>query len=435
MRRVIRLGLLLITLTAALSMAEAAQATLAPPGWALGGDGLGTTQASAQSQVDADQQTAASTCFSNSALLFRVRGSGDGYGNNDHLGGWALAAGSRLIAKGWNVRDMQAIYDAPSVPFSLIWSDLVTASQANVLLRPAAFLVAIAKIPGRFKVYRDVASSQWSAVRDQLTSAAARCAQRKIFIAGYSQGNIILRYVLGGANLAQQVRDQIAHVDLVADPTADGRTDVNMPHSATGISRLTKEGIDTFVAEATHGGFFQQTAFPDDVASRTTQLCRSYDLVCEANPVNFTKVMSEGTNHAGYSWSSIGRATANLPSIPTIKPEKPPKPPKPVTIFRPSFTVMNTSETPPDGVWFRNSPHTADTDRVTGHGVYVHERVRLECFGWGDAVGAYNDTLWYQTTNLTRPTNAGVANIGWLNAHYVNDGKLANQVVTGVPQC
>jgi hypothetical protein len=35
----------------------------------------------------------------------------------------------------------------------------------------------------------------------------------------------------------------------------------------------------------------------------------------------------------------------------------------------PIFTVMNTSETPPDGVWFRNSPHTADTDRVTGHGV------------------------------------------------------------------
>jgi hypothetical protein len=35
----------------------------------------------------------------------------------------------------------------------------------------------------------------------------------------------------------------------------------------------------------------------------------------------------------------------------------------------PTFTVMNTSETLPDGVWFRNSPHTAGTDRVTGHGV------------------------------------------------------------------
>jgi hypothetical protein len=100
----------------------------------------------------------------------------------------------------------------------------------------------------------------------------------------------------------------------------------------------------------------------------------------------------------------------------------------------PIFTVMNTSETLPDGVWFRRSPHTADTDRVTGHGVYRNERVQLECYAWGDPVGPYSNRLWYYVLNVTRPTNAGVTNQGYLNAHYINDGKLANQP-DAVPQC
>jgi outer membrane protein assembly factor BamE (lipoprotein component of BamABCDE complex) len=102
---------------------------------------------------------------------------------------------------------------------------------------------------------------------------------------------------------------------------------------------------------------------------------------------------------------------------------------------KPIFTVMNTSETLPDGVWFRSSPHTADTDRVTGHGVYKNERVQLECYAWGDAVGAYHNRLWYYVLNVTRPVNKGKTNQGYLNAHYINDGKAANQVDAGVPQC
>jgi hypothetical protein len=101
----------------------------------------------------------------------------------------------------------------------------------------------------------------------------------------------------------------------------------------------------------------------------------------------------------------------------------------------PIFTVMNTSETLPDGVWFRNSPHTSDTDRVTGHGVYMGERVQEVCYAWGDAVGPYNNGLWYFVLNVTRPVNAGVENSGYLNAHYINDGTVANEIVPGVPQC
>lgn len=87
---------------------------------------------------------------------------------------------------------------------------------------------------------------------------------------------------------------------------------------------------------------------------------------------------------------------------------------------------MYTSETPPDGVWFRYAPHTADTTETTGLGVYVDEQVQLQCYDWGDSVGRFNDSLWYFVVNVTRPTNEGAPNQGYLNAHYISDNQNAN---------
>jgi hypothetical protein len=101
----------------------------------------------------------------------------------------------------------------------------------------------------------------------------------------------------------------------------------------------------------------------------------------------------------------------------------------------PTFTVMNTSESLPDGVYFRNSAHTNDTSRIAGLGVYKNERVQLRCYAWGDAVGRYNDKLWYYAKNVTRPTVGSRANVGYLNAHYINDGQNANVVDAGVVRC
>lgn len=142
----------------------------------------------------------------------------------------------------------------------------------------------------------------------------------------------------------------------------------------------------------------------------------------------------------GYTWPPTpGNGGGTSPGSATTPAEVPPPPPSPQppppSPAGPVFPVMNTSETLPDGVWFRNSPHVNDTSRVTGLGVYSGERVQLHCYGWGDSVGPYNDRLWYYVTNVTRPTNNGTPNQGWLNAHYINDGQLANVVDTGVPAC
>jgi hypothetical protein len=143
--------------------------------------------------------------------------------------------------------------------------------------------------------------------------------------------------------------------------------------------------------------------------------------------------------HAGESGFTIPPATGNGPASTSPRTPAPARAPAQSAPAQqpagPVFAVMNTSETPPDGVWFRNSPHVNDTDRVTGHGVYAGEHVQLRCYGWGDSVGPYNNRLWYYVTNITRPTNNGVPNVGWLNAHYINDGQVANVVDNGVPAC
>lgn len=99
------------------------------------------------------------------------------------------------------------------------------------------------------------------------------------------------------------------------------------------------------------------------------------------------------------------------------------------------YTVMNTSEVAPDGVYFRNSPHTGDTRRITGLGVYKNEQVSVDCYAGGDAVAPYGNTTWEYARNLTRPIVNGQPNQGWLNSHYVNDGQSANHAPPGLSVC
>ncbi len=100
-----------------------------------------------------------------------------------------------------------------------------------------------------------------------------------------------------------------------------------------------------------------------------------------------------------------------------------------------TFPVMNTSESMPDGVWFRNSPRQNDTNRETGFGVYAGESMAVDCFSWADPVGQYNNHIWYRGLDVSRPTVNGHSNYGWMNTHYVNDGMTVDRAARGVPDC
>ena len=104
----------------------------------------------------------------------------------------------------------------------------------------------------------------------------------------------------------------------------------------------------------------------------------------------------------------------------------------------PVYHVMNTGEYPPDGVNFRSGPDWNARVPLTGYGVYAGESVRLNCWQGGTNVprrdGGTN-LVWYRADNASRPSAAGRANSGWINAHFVNDGTGPGQVAPGVPAC
>ena len=324
---------------------------LVAPGWGQGGEPLAdisnpkilnTQFAKREDAADARYAGIPQECGPNSALLFRVRGSGALYGNGqraggkgqDNLGGWADKAGAELIAKGWRVRDLQALYSAPGVPFPQIeqaWANVAKRSWRKLIPGEQQLEVAkaLAATVTAIKAFRDAATRQWRQVEAQLTAAAHRCPTAKILIAGYSQGGIVLRYLIPA--LPKQIRGQIVSVDLLADPTADGTVDGILARSGPADFRQTPQGVDTLAGRIERDGaalmatrflgpvgglgvlaafHFHQTKYPAWIAKQVYQYCLPNDLVCDATLGSFRNYKGEGARHASYHWQTIGGGAA-----------------------------------------------------------------------------------------------------------------------------
>lgn len=253
-------------------------------------------------------------------------------------------------------------------------------------------------------------------VYSQILSKAATNAQ--VFVVGYPQ------FLVSSANCTAHglAGDEVAWINAT---TKDWDGQIQSVVKSMGNSRI--HYVDTFNLFA--GG----------------QACSGASVAGTGKYVNGIEPdiqYSFHPNQAGQKLlaSALAGAVRSFPPPKTITaptpPPPPPPPPTPPSAYPgPVYTVMNTSETLPDGIWFRSTPNTANAIRVTGDGVYRNEQVQLHCYAWGDSVGPYNDTLWYYASNVSRPTVAGVgANVGYINAHYINDGKVANQV-DAVPAC
>ena len=94
----------------------------------------------------------------------------------------------------------------------------------------------------------------------------------------------------------------------------------------------------------------------------------------------------------------------------------------------PQYTVASTAA---GGVYSRRTPHTADTPRIPGVGVYPGDLVTLECgVTDGDPVGPYNNHAWYFVHDNSRNEVDF-----WLNDHYVNSPNAANRLAPGVTTC
>jgi len=361
-----------------------------PKGWAPGGN-----DEKPRTQYKADvKDMAHGGCGVNAALLFRVRGSGSRYGgypinlpNGDRLGEWLIGAGQELVKRGWRVRGLQAIYPAPSLP-------------------------SITK-PLNFKSFRDAATKAAPTVRNELIAAYKRCPSRSIFIAGHSLGDIVLRGAL--RQLPKRVLAKIVRVDLFADPTADSAVDGQLQHPAALDGRRTNSGIDTAAARLgwKAGKFiltgpvvrnlvnFRQKPYP--IPKRVFQYCVPYDVVCDVNPVNIAKMITDsekmGRIHISYEFAVVGRLAArSLRSYASAPKDGPISIVSPDAIGRihlgataaqviSAFGSPNYDGSRPQDfydspflreIWYGGNPRTRDGKRLFGFGVQDGDKPSLD---------------------------------------------------------
>jgi Cutinase len=306
---------LLCGAAATLGARAADRASAARAGWAPNEEWSVRPGQQPAEQLKADARYARRNCASNTLLLYRVRGSGahpglDNFGKDprgDKLGEWMWGLGTAAIAKGWQVRDLQADYPAPTVPLVKSFVDvLANGSRSNGAAALASDAVDLYRT---WKRYRDVASKSWPKVAQTLVEAASFCRDRRIIVAGYSLGALVLRYVM--PRLPTSVARQIVAVDLFGDPTEDPRVDKGFHHPIQAKGHVT-DGVDTLISRVTHFGFFQQHPYPPELVRKTSQYCLSYDLVCDFNPVNIGAAITGHKAHDRYPFASVGREAAAI---------------------------------------------------------------------------------------------------------------------------
>lgn len=108
-----------------------------------------------------------------------------------------------------------------------------------------------------------------------------------------------------------------------------------------------------------------------------------------------------------------------------------------------SISEVNASEDPlmysvvnaPDGVYSRNSPHTEDTPRVDGQGIYNGDVVQLQCgVTNGDPVGPNDNTLWHKVV----PYFERNIDPFWVSDYFVSSGisgRVPGRIAPYEPMC
>jgi hypothetical protein len=263
-----------------------------------------------------------------------------------------------------------------------------------------------------------------------LQARAGQCPTERIVLAGYSQGAMVMHRVVARYASSPTRSAILARIDAVVligdgdrisgDSTQNFGT-MTTGRNGVGLNFRSQSGSST-------------KRFAPDLGARVLEVCNHNDPVCDSTG-RLTDLASTGV-HFGYPISlALSDAMTKAGALLRVPPSVPP--PTTGAPVQPVFPVMNTSETPPDGVWFRSSPATGDTDHVTSHGVYLNDRVQVQCYALGEAVGSFGNRMWYRVLNTTRPVvpGSGAPNQGYLNTHYIQDGMTANVAAPGIPAC
>lgn len=97
-----------------------------------------------------------------------------------------------------------------------------------------------------------------------------------------------------------------------------------------------------------------------------------------------------------------------------------------------SLVYSVDANTAAGGVFARTDPHSNDTPRIAGYGVYPGDQVQLLCgVTDGDAIGTYNNTTWHFVENLN---NTGEGDF-WTSDHYLDTPNPPSQLTPGESPC
>lgn len=94
----------------------------------------------------------------------------------------------------------------------------------------------------------------------------------------------------------------------------------------------------------------------------------------------------------------------------------------------PTFGVMNAE----GGIYWRSGPDWNTAEAISGFGFYPDTIVEVHCYqsGAGDVPGS-TDSMWEQGTDVG---GSGYGS-GWINEHFINDGRPIDEPSPGVPPC
>jgi hypothetical protein len=237
---------------------------------------------------------------------------------------------------------------------------------------------------------------------------------KSIQMAGDGAMGLLKRRIVGAAVLAATTLT-VAASTATADPT------FGVMNAEGGI--YWRSGPDWNTPEATAGNGF----YPNTIISVHCYQSGAGNVPGSADTM-WEQATDVGGSGSGSGWINEHFVNDNQPinqpspGVPPCNAPTPP-PPSPGGLV---FTVFNAE----GGIYYRNSPHWADTPATPGVGVYNGDRVELICGASGDAVGPYNDTAWSYVNNLSRSVGHG-----WVNEHFINDGQPTNTFAPGEPMC
>ena len=136
-------------------------------------------------------------------------------------------------------------------------------------------------LPGGLNRYKGSVDNGITTLKTRLNFAASQCPSQPIVLIGFSQGALVINRTL--ATLDSAIREQIAAVELIADPQRLG----TVPYTK-GSAKQAFSGISVSAK------FYPPDDLPAEVQGRTDSYCQDGDLVCAADLRTVAAVVSGG---------------------------------------------------------------------------------------------------------------------------------------------